>query len=78
MKDTLRTRLEFLWAKIAGRDVDIDTLTPDSPTNMVEKLINTEVKKRKAITLPTDEEMAEELIDVLEDVYDEADLEPVS
>ena len=46
--------------------------------NMVEKLINTEVKKRKAITLPTDEEMAEELIDVLEDIYDEADLEPVS
>jgi hypothetical protein len=39
MKDTLRTRLEFLWAKLAGRDVDIDTLTPDAPTNMVEKLM---------------------------------------
>ena len=39
MKDTLRTRLEFLWAKLAGRDVDIDTLTPKAPTNMVEKLM---------------------------------------
>ena len=39
MKDTLRTRLEFLWAKLAGRDVDIDTMTPDAPTNMVEKLM---------------------------------------
>lgn len=39
MKDALRTRLEFLWAKLAGRDVDIDTLTPDAPTNMVEKLM---------------------------------------
>ena len=39
MKDILRTRLEFLWAKLAGRDVDIGTLTPDAPTNMVEKLM---------------------------------------
>lgn len=39
MKDALRTRLEFLWAKLAGRDVDIDTLTPDAPTSMVEKLM---------------------------------------
>ena len=39
MKDALRTRLEFLWAKLAGRDVDINTLIPDVPTNMVEKLM---------------------------------------
>lgn len=39
MKDALRTRLEFLWAKLAGRDIDIDTLTPDAPTNMTEKLM---------------------------------------
>ena len=39
MKDALRTRLEFLWAKLAGRNIDINTLTPDAPTNMVEKLM---------------------------------------
>lgn len=39
MKDTLRTRLEFLWAKLAGREIDIDTLHPNAPTNMIEKLM---------------------------------------
>lgn len=39
MKDTLRTRLEFIWAKLAGRDINIDTLTPNAPTSMIEKLM---------------------------------------
>ena len=39
MKDVLRTRLEFVLAKLAGRDVDISTLTPNAPASMTEKLI---------------------------------------
>ena len=39
MKDVLRTRFEYLWAKLAGRDVDIDTVSPDAPTSMIEKLM---------------------------------------
>lgn len=48
MKDTLRTRLEFMWAKLAGREVDINTLTPKAPTNMIEKLMLEVAAKRDA------------------------------
>ncbi|MBQ9290346.1 MAG: hypothetical protein IJ210_09550 [Clostridia bacterium] len=42
--------------------------------NIVEKLIQAEVKKRKTISTPSDEEMASSMVDILEDIYDEAGL----
>ena len=33
------TRIEFILAKIAGREVDLDTLTPPPPINLTEELL---------------------------------------
>lgn len=43
---------------------------------MIESLIKDEIKKRTPITVPADDTIAEEMINVLEDIYDEADLKP--
>ena len=39
MNDTITTREELLLAKIAGRDVNIDTMTPPVASNLSEKLM---------------------------------------
>ena len=39
MKNVIRSRVELLWAKIAGRDVNITTMIPSVETNMTEKLM---------------------------------------
>lgn len=35
----LRSRIEFFLAKIAGRDIDVNTLIPAGATTMIEKLM---------------------------------------
>ena len=39
MKDIITSRIELLWAKIAGRNVNINTMTPPVASNMTEKLM---------------------------------------
>lgn len=39
MKDIITSRIELLWAKIAGRNVNINTMTPPIASNMTEKLM---------------------------------------
>ena len=43
--------------------------------SIVEKLILAEIKKRAAISVPSDQELASTMVTVLEQIYDEADLE---
>lgn len=42
--------------------------------NMVERHVKTVIEKREPIAIPTDEELADTMIDVLEDIYDESEL----
>ena len=45
--------------------------------DMVENLIKDEIDKREDIVIPSDEILSETLVDVLEDIYDEADLDEI-
>ena len=39
MKFDIRSRLEFFLAKVAGKDVDLNTIVPAGATNAVEELL---------------------------------------
>lgn len=39
MKDIITSRVQLCWAKIAGRDVDMKTMTPPVISGMIEKLM---------------------------------------